>query len=98
MDAANVRRRTSGDALHGSVATTSATGLSSRTGTGLQCRVGGLKANCAYYLRVAAENDEGIGYYREFIEPVRPTKPKSEHSVTIFTRVTLQLVSFILQV
>ena len=63
-----------------SVATTSATGFSSRTGTGLQCRVGGLKANCAYYIRVAAENDEGIGYYREFIEPVKPTKPKSEHS------------------
>jgi hypothetical protein len=66
-------------------ASTSATVLGSRAGTGLQCRVGGLRPNSAYYLRVAAENDEGIGYYREFIEPVRPTKPKSEYQETFFS-------------
>jgi len=38
-----------------------------------------LLPNSLYYLRVAAENDEGVGFYREFIEPVRPMKPKSEY-------------------
>lgn len=41
-------------------------------------QVTGLQASGSYYLRVAAENDEGVGYYREFIEPVRPMRPKSK--------------------
>jgi titin len=41
------------------------------------CQVTNLLPNCAYYLRVAAENDEGIGFYREFVEPVKPMKPKN---------------------
>ena len=41
------------------------------------CQVTGLQPGAAYYLRVAAENDEGIGFYREFIEPVQPMRPKS---------------------
>ena len=41
------------------------------------CQVTGLRPDAAYYIRVAAENDEGVGFYREFIEPVRPMRPKS---------------------
>ena len=37
-----------------------------------------LLPNCSYYLRVAAENEEGTGFYREFVEPVKPMKPKSK--------------------
>jgi len=40
-------------------------------------QITGLQANSSYYIRVAAESDEGIGFYREFIEPVRPMRPKS---------------------
>jgi titin len=40
-------------------------------------QISNLQANSLYYLRVAGESDEGIGYYREFIEPVRPMRPKS---------------------
>jgi len=66
-----------------SAGTTAAAGVGLRSRTvdgvsgGLQFRVGGLRPNCAYYIRVAAESDEGIGFYREFIEPVKATKPKS---------------------
>ncbi|ESO04852.1 hypothetical protein HELRODRAFT_191479 [Helobdella robusta] len=35
-----------------------------------------LQSSCSYFVRVAAENSEGVGYYREFTEPVTPTKPK----------------------
>jgi len=45
------------------------------------CQVTGLQSNVAYFIRVAAENDEGVGFYREFIEPVRPMRPKSKHSL-----------------
>ena len=31
----------------------------------------------SYYIRVAAENDEGIGEYLELLDAVRPTNPKS---------------------
>lgn len=59
--------------------------LRAGSGGGLQCRVGGLRANYAYYVRVAAENDEGIGFYREFVEPVKPTKPKSKKIIDAFS-------------
>ncbi len=38
----------------------------------------GLQQNVTYYIRVAAENEEGIGAWKEVAEPVRPMKPKSE--------------------
>lgn len=41
-------------------------------------QVQNLAPNSSYYFRVAAENEEGVGFYREFIEPVRPMKPKSK--------------------
>ena len=41
--------------------------------------VTGLSSNSSYYLRVAAENEEGRGSNRELTEAVRPMKPKSEH-------------------
>lgn len=42
-----------------------------------------LAPSSSYYFRVAAENEEGIGYYREFVEPVRPMKPKSKSLVLL---------------
>jgi len=41
------------------------------------CQVTGLQSSVSYFIRVAAENDEGVGFYREFVEPVRPMTPKS---------------------
>ena len=49
------------------------------------CQVTGLQSNMSYFIRVAAENDEGVGFYREFIEPVRPMRPKSTHSLFFLT-------------
>jgi len=46
--------------------------------------VTGLRSNVSYYVRVAAENDEGVGFYREFIESVRPMRPKSTLSCYSF--------------
>jgi len=53
---------------------TSVTSVGARTTV---FQVTGLLQTSSYYLRVAAENDEGVGFYREFIEPVRPIKPTS---------------------
>jgi titin len=36
-----------------------------------------LYSSCAYFIRVAAENEEGIGQFRDIGEPVRPTSPRS---------------------
>jgi len=49
------------------------------------CQVTGLQSNMSYFIRVAAENDEGVGFYREFIEPVRPMRPKSTQSLFFLT-------------
>ena len=54
--------------------------VSSRT---MVYQIQNLQANSSYFIRVAAENDEGIGYYREFIEPIRPMRPKSKRSFTL---------------
>ena len=36
-----------------------------------------LQANTTYYIRVAAENEEGIGEWRELSDPVTPRQPTS---------------------
>ena len=41
-----------------------------------ECKLSGLVAEEMYYIRVAAENDVGTGYYREFAEPVSTSKSK----------------------
>ena len=38
-----------------------------------------LEAAYTYYIRIAAENDEGVGDYLELLDPVRPTKPRSKN-------------------
>jgi len=43
------------------------------------CQVAALRPDASYFIRVAAENDEGVGFYREFVEPVRPMRPKSTY-------------------
>jgi len=42
-----------------------------------------LLPNTTYYIRVAAENEEGIGEWRELSESVRPMKPKSLPSMPL---------------
>jgi len=43
--------------------------------------INNLQHNCTYYIRVAAENEEGVGKFREITEPVKPMKPKSEYII-----------------
>ncbi len=40
-----------------------------------------LSRSRTYYIRIAAENEEGVGEWRELPDPVQPTKPKSECAV-----------------
>ena len=35
------------------------------------------QSNTTYYIRVAAENEEGVGEWRELSEPIRPMRPAS---------------------
>lgn len=42
-----------------------------------QYRLLHLFSTTSYYFRVAAENEEGLGRWRELDDPVTPTKPKS---------------------
>ena len=37
-----------------------------------------LHRNSSYYVRVAAQNEEGTGTFRDLMEPVTPMRPKSE--------------------
>jgi len=46
-------------------------------GRTFSCVIKYLLANTTYHIRVAAENEEGIGEWRELAEGVRPMKPKS---------------------
>ena len=40
-----------------------------------------LQPSCTYYIRVAAENEEGVGAFKELCEAVRPMKPKSKQDI-----------------
>ena len=44
--------------------------------------VSGLNSRNSYFLRVAAQNEEGRGNNLELTEPVKPKKPKGEHRMT----------------
>lgn len=55
---------------------TSVTHVSSRTTTYKVCY---LDSSSSYYIRIAAENEEGIGAWLEMMTPVRPTKPRSKY-------------------
>ena len=46
--------------------------------TETMCHIHYLHENTYYFFRVAAENSEGIGEYRDLVEPVRPRRPKSK--------------------
>ena len=52
---------------------TTVTHVSSKT---TSYKISYLDASHTYYIRIAAENEEGIGAYLELLDPVRPTKPK----------------------
>ena len=57
------------------------------------CVINNLQANCTYYIRVAAENEEGVGKFREITEPVRPMKPKSEYMTLLTNKTKLMFMS-----
>ena len=42
-----------------------------------------LSRSKTYYIRVAAENEEGVGEWRELTEAVTPKKPKSEYTTYV---------------
>lgn len=43
----------------------------------------GLMSNATYFIRVGAENEEGVGEYRELGEAVVPRRPASELCVCV---------------
>ena len=43
-----------------------------------------LQPSMSYYFRVAAENEEGVGIFKELGEAVRPMRPKSKYQLISF--------------
>ena len=56
------------------------------------CTIRHLHRTSKYYIRVAAQNEEGTGVFRELPEPITPMKPKSELS-TCYPRSLLLITS-----